>query len=425
MAEARQTRRGRLPASRAARTARSPTAPVRALTRWAAPLSLCLSAGLAVAAPPVVVVGMAPDGAEAQALRDGAEVDAAAHRATAEALARADQAFLEMDYRAAEADLSQAVNDELSRPERPLNVDRAFRATVRLGQVLLASGRKQAAVRLMAQALRSWPGFPGRASPPPDVGRVIERARRALPAGEGLRIDSQPSGEPARVNGVPVGTTPLQLDGFVGQGARVCVDGPTGARCATAVGPEVTVVADAAGARARLADAVLRGDAEAGWPALAQFQRSLRATEICLVVRRPSGVTVARADGEGRTLLGGDVVPAPAGVSGWQAIGGRCRPEAVAGSAARVEAALWQGGPHSGGPDTRQILGWSATGAGVAAAAVGVGFGLSANDAADAYNRTGASADEDRARGQALVADVAYVGAAVLVATGLYLLLTD
>jgi hypothetical protein len=84
-----------------------------------------------------------------------------------------------------------------------------------------------------------------------------------------------------------------------------------------------------------------------------------------------------------------------------------------------------EGTVSAGGRDPRWWLGWGGVGLGVAAAGVGVGLGLSATDAADRFNNSGLAADEDRARGQAVGADIAYVAGAALVGTGLYLLLSS
>ncbi|MCB9521811.1 MAG: PEGA domain-containing protein [Myxococcales bacterium] len=394
----------------------------------AAWIGLLLWAALspALAAPPVVVIGIETDGQAAQAIRAGADADQAATRATDAALARAEQAFLDLDYPAAEADLSQAVNDLFGRPERPLDAERAFQATVRLAQVLLASGRKRAAGRLLTQAHRTWPGFPGRLTPAPDVAELLAQVAREQRGAGALVIRSQPSGRLVRVNGVAVGTTPVELPGYGDRSARVCIDGPAGPRCASAAGGQVTVVADAPAERARLADSVVRGDEAEGWQALAGLQATLGVGAACVVAVHTGHVVVARLDGTARAVSGGDRMARPSGSAGWRAVGQHCR-EGVGGASAEVlRAALWGGAPVAdSGLSGRHIWGWSAAGAGVASAALGVGFGLSAQDAAAAYRSDGRVEDKDRAVAHAVVADVAYVGAALLLGTGIYLLLFD
>jgi hypothetical protein len=394
-------------------------------------LSVVLGFSAAQAGPAVVVLGVDSAGGEAQAFARGArEMTERPPEAAeaADALRRAEQAFLELDFAAAEHDLTTAVQYDLSSSERPVQAEQAFRATVRLAQVLLARKRPRAADRLLMQALDTWPGFPGSVAPPPDVSRRLSRARRARRAQQSLQISSRPVGLEARLNGINVGRTPVTVDDLVAGPHVACVEGRLDVRCRSVdVGARnrVTLIAEPPAARGSLANSIEAGNAEAGWSALADLEAALSADETCVAHAGDDGVVVARISGRRRLVLGGRRAPRPGAEAGWAVLGRLCGGGAPSNlRPSEVVDRLW-GPPAGGALISKQGWGWISTGSGVAAAGLGVAMGLAAQGAADAYNRDGRPADADAARSSALIADVSYVSAAVLLTVGLVLLLTD
>lgn len=433
-------------------------------------LALLLMASSAIAAPPdpVVTVGglvprgdvTVPDGA-VEAFTRGAtearvrvEPTASAPISSSRArllktglsaLARGEQAYLQFEMEVADRHLADAVDALLDEPTALSDAAPAIRAVLMLAQVRLTAERRDDAERVLTRATLAFPGFPegGGFPPPPDVQALIERIREESRGQlrNALTVESVPPGLEVRINGVPVGKTPVEVMGLPARPVRVRVS------VSETVSPSRLVdltherrartLFDVGGtaARAALEESIRGGsDPEAGWAAAGALQQALSADQVCVAVHLNDGrVVVARLDADARRIAGAHEGAASARGAAWQALGRFCGAKAPSNlPPAQAEAALWPeafaGRGQGEGLLTRDNVGWGAVGLGAAFAGVGVWFGLDALSAQNDFDeaRSARAADDaaDQARRSALIGDLSYGAAAALVATGIYLLLT-
>ncbi len=353
-------------------------------------------------------------------------------QAAVRALAEGEQRYLEFELEAARDALDAAVDGFLDAPTELLDAQPATRAVLRLAQVHIALKQTREADKAIERALLGIPRFPAGGSPPPDLEARIEDARGRLSVqfGARLTVGSATPGARVRVNGVVLGRTPLVAGGLARGPVRVTVDGPSGAETRLvdlASGEAEVQVVSSSETLAELRGAIAQGDAERGWRAASLLQSSFQADSTCLAVVDDDGVVVARLDASARSYEGGHrAAPTPSDPEGWRALGRFCSPGSRSNMApAEVGEALWPESSAGGGGFGRSGWGWTAVGVGAASLGATALFGSQALQADTNYSRTGDAADEDAARSNALVADIALGVGVALVATGVYLLLTD
>ncbi|MFN3199859.1 MAG: PEGA domain-containing protein [Bradymonadia bacterium] len=395
-----------------------------------------------------LALGVAP-GLEGQALRDPLTTPARRRRmADAQsALEKGQQAYLDLYLGAAERHLSTAVERLMEDPSALAEAGVAIQATLLLAQVRLTQQRVSEADRILTRGVLAFPNFPGPAHPPPPEVAVRLKGmmtRMAPDLTGGLKVESTPPGLQVHVNGVSIGETPATVSNLPARPFRIRVsrDGVlVGTRLVEPLeGGMRAVRFDIGGATARAATLAelqgLRRESEV-WPGLQAFAAAVEAEEVCVAVAEGADVHVVRLSPTRRRIIGGHRRPVPDSTAAWQALGRLCAPEIPSIlTVEQVQKGLWgealTEGPQGQGPEadgTRSVWGWSAVGAGAAAGVVGVIFGVQALQSQDDFESAGspALADDaaDRAQRQALLGDVAYTLSAGLVATGIYLLLTD
>ncbi len=368
---------------------------------------------------------------------EAAPVDPARQQAIGAALSalqRGEQAYLEVELRTAERALRAAVDGLLADPTTLADAEPAQRAVLLLAQVFVAQRRPEAADEVLERAIGVLPGFPGDGvPPPPDVLARIEgaRARVKADAGAVLRVTSEPAGRRVRVNGVPVGRTPVELDAVRTGTVRVML-ATRGAvprsRVVAIRGDRVDVhFADPATQAAALRASVRSGEADAGWAAAARLQTDAEADQVCVAVVDAERAVVARLDAATRSVRGGVSTAPPRDADGFAALGRYCGAQAPSDLApAQVVDALWPADvspAESGGGFGRTGWAYTALGTGAAVAGLGTFFGVRTLQKADDYN-DGRLDDRDEVLAEARAADISFGVAAVLVGVGAYLLLT-
>ncbi|MEZ4467034.1 MAG: PEGA domain-containing protein [bacterium] len=419
-----------------------------------------LALGLTLAAPAGAVPAVAGIGARrpasvhpdaAQAFLAGAAEAAGAlqpvgpatlaQQATAvQALGEGEAAYLELKLKVAETRLNDAVEGLLASPTELVDAEPAVRGSLLLAQVLVARRQPDAADLVLERALLTLPGFPRGGQPPPDIQARIEKVRSRL--GGRLKatlvVESEPPGAEIRVNGVEVGPAPVRLERLAPGPVRV-----TSLRSGRSVAKRVVLadgvarvrLAEGAGRHPAVVEALVAGDEAGTYRAAAAAQREEGADAVCAGLVVGSDAWILRIDGAGRRVVAAHREPAPAAEADWSRLGRHCDAELQGDVPAEAIAELWQEqavvdavrppvvDPVEPGGDTGLALATLAGGA--VAAGVGTWLGLSASDAADRYNRSGASQDEDAARRDALLADISFTAAVGLVVTGVYLLVAD
>lgn len=427
-----------------------------ALARSLGSVSLVLALSTpAVAGPTVAGIGarrpasVHPDAARAF-LAGAAEAAGAlpppgpatlAQQATAvQALGEGEAAYLELKLKVAETRLNDAVEGLLASPTELVDGEPAIRASLLLAQVLVARRQPDAADLVLERALLSLPGFPRGGQPPPDILARIEKVRARL-AGRlraTLVVDTEPAGGEVRVNGVAVGPAPVRLERLAAGPVRV-----TSARGGQTVAQRVELgegikrirLGDGAGRHPAVTEALVAGDEALLYRTAAAAQREAGADQVCAAVLVGPDAWVLRVDGAGRRVLAAHREPTPAAEADWTRLGRHCGADQAGDVAAEALAELWREPAIVGvavppvvdpvDPGGDSGLGWGVVAGGAVAAGVGTWLGLRATDAADRYNQSGASKDEDAARRDALLADISFTAAVGLVVTGVYLLVSD
>lgn len=368
---------------------------------------------------------------------EAAPVDPARQQAIGAALSalqKGEQAYLEVELRTAEKALRAAVDGLLADPTTLADAEPAQRAVLLLAQVFLAQRRPEAADDVLERAIGVLPGFPGDGvPPPPDVLTRIDAARDRVKAEAAavLRVTSEPSGRRVRVNGVPVGQTPVELDAVRAGTVRVML-ATRGAvprsRVVAISGDRVDVhFADPATQAAALRASVRSGDADAGWAAAARLQAEAEADQVCLAVVDAQRAVVARLDAATRAVRGGVSTAPPRDADGFAALGRYCAAQAPSDlEPAEVVDALWPADaptPTAGGGFGQAAWGYTALGTGAAVAGLGAFFGVRTLQKADDYNK-GRLDDRDEVLAEARAADITLGVAVVLIGVGAYLLAT-
>lgn len=380
----------------------------------------------------------AVDAASQSAFRTGAQstptkANPALLDAALTALERGEAAFLGLELRPAERSLNAAFDGLIGAIASLDDAVPAVRAGLLLIQVQLARGRRDQAEATVERALLALPGFPAGGQPPPDVQPIIDAARARLKArlGAALTVTTTPPGAYIRLNGVPVGQSPVTVRALAPGPVRLTAQ--AGRRVISRV---VTLKPGAAQARiyagdatpdhARLLAALTAGEPDAVYAAAAALQASTGSDAACAGLVVPQrGVYILRLDGPGRRVLGAYRVPRPSGVEGWRALGRFCGARAPTNARpAEVNAILRRGNTAVTAPTPKggDGVGWGLLAGSGAALAAGIYFGLDATDSADAYNTRGRSADKSAAVRAAAIADTGYVISASLFAAALYLL---
>ncbi len=343
-----------------------------------------------------------------------------------DALRRGEQAWLEVELGRAVQALSEAERAFMEAPNELPDAGPAVRASVRLAQVHLTQRKRRAADEVIRRALMSYPGFPGDSQPPPDLAKRIERVRRRIQLDTRLRVESEVARAEVRINGVLLGTAPLTIKSLPKALVRVQV-GKVVRMVDLTEGDADLRVADDDAAFAELRRSVLAEDSRRGFAAAARLEEGHGAEQTCLTVVDETDTVIARLEGGARRALGGHLASTPEAPEEWLRLGSFCAADAPANmSPAEVVASLW-GGPatSSGSSSVKTPLGWTSIGLGAATWGLAGFFAASAFQASDDFRDSGASADEDLARRDALIADVSIGVGAALVGTGLYLVLTD
>ena len=350
------------------------------------------------------------------------------------AFQRGQAAYLEVELRRAERELSSAVDLFLGDPSTLADADPAVRAVLLLAQVGLAQRRPDFADQVLERALRALPGFPGDGvPPPPDVAERIAAARARLrtDAHATLGVTSAPAGLSVRLNGMPVGRTPVTLEGVAAGTVRVMLASP-GATVPRSrvvdVGSEPVAVhfGDVELAAAALRASVRSGSAAEGWRAASEYQAASDAGVVCVAVVVGAQAVVARLDGAAQAVLGGARLPVPTDDEGWAGLARYCGSAAPGGlGPAEVVGALWpEAAPQvQGARFGRRGWGWAGVGTGVAVAGLGTFFGVRASAQADDYN-AGRRDDRDAVLAEARNADISFGVAGALIGVGVYLLIT-
>ncbi len=351
-----------------------------------------------------------------------------------EALARGEKRYLAVELKAAKKALEVAVDALLRDPTELVDARFATRAALRLTQVCLALRQVRAADQVIERALFALPRFPAEGSPPPDLRARLEavRSRVANQLDGRLHVVTRRPGAEVSVNGVVVGRTPLMVEGLARVPVRVVVRpdrAPAESRLISlAEGRAEVEFGSTDELLADLRGSVVNHDAEGSWRAARRLQSSFSADATCLAVVDDSDVVVARLDAVTREVLGGHrTTRVPGDAAGWRVLGRFSAPVAPSNlTPAEVAAALWSQPNFANTLDFgRAEWGWTTAGVGVATLGLGAYFGAKAFDADDRYSRTGTRSEKDDAESSALAADVVISVGAVLVGTGLYLLLTD
>jgi hypothetical protein len=411
------------------------------------PAVLLLAALPAMAAPVAGPVrGPAlPGGAEAAFVAGVAEL--APPPAPPPALAEADRAraageraYLDGRLPAAERALAKAAAC-LDHATDLTDAAPCARSVLLLTQVRLALGHRDDARVLLEHALRSLPGFPGDAAPPPALQAQLNAVRASLGPGAlggTLTVRSDPPGAPVRLNGVAMGRTPLALADLPAGPVRVRLEPAAGPRTRLvdlAHGPVTLELSlDEAWDRTALGSSLGRPAAEEGWAAAERLQEGAGAESVCVALAGADGVLLVRLDAPRRAVAWARHLVAPADDTGWRAVGRLCG-AAIPGDVPpdRALARLWpQPAPApriAEATPGRRLWAWGALGTGTALAGVATVFGMRALSSADDFRSestaTGARRAREDARRQALVCDVSLGVAAALAATGLYLMLAD
>lgn len=364
------------------------------------------------------------------------------------ALEQGQQAYLDLHLGAAERHLATAMERLMEDPSALAEAGVAIDVILLLAQVRITQQRFSEADRILTRGVLAFPRFPGAEHPPaPEVqvrlDALMTRLKPELTGG--LMIRSTPPGLSVWINGVSVGQSPIKVGELPARPFRVRLrrgDELVGSRL---VEPEeggaLVVDFDIGGSRAR---AALTGEI-AGlsrpvetWALSQAFAGAVEADEICLglIDERPAtrGAYALRLDPDRRRVVGGHRRAIPDSPSAWKALGALCAPGVPGAlSLGELQSALWgeqialDDGAEGG--SGRAVWGWSAVGTGAAAGVVGAIFGAQALQSQDDFERAGspslAEDAADRARRQALIGDVSYAVSVGLVATGIYLLLTD
>lgn len=355
-------------------------------------------------------------------------------QAAVKALEAGEAAYLEFKLKNAETALNQAVEGLLASPGELEDAEPAVRAVLLLAQVLVARRQPDAAELVLERALSTLPGFPRGGQPPPDIQTRIEqvraRMRDRLTASLGVEGEA---GAEVRLNGVPMGPVPVRLDRLAPGTVRVTLR-----RGKQRQDREIQVVAGPQTVRLRfggppaggeaLLQALVAGDEASARRAARALQAAEGADEACAAVVVEARAYVLHYRGE--ALVAQDA-PAPGALADWERFGRQCAPGAAGPPADLTD--FWreiQGLGEAVPPIESPSEGdggwaWTALAGSAVAAGAGTWLGLSALDAADNYNRTGATGDEDRARRDALLADVSFTVAVGLVVTGIYFLVAD
>lgn len=400
-----------------------------------------MSVAPALAAP--VLVGLASrDGAigpaEQAAFRTGAQTTPAKANpalldAALTALERGEAAFLELKLRPAERSLKAAFDGLIGAIASLDDAVPAVRAGLLLVQVQLARGRRAQAEATVERALLALPGFPAGGQPPPDVQPIIDSARARLKSRltASLTVSTTPPGAYVRLNGVPVGQSPVTV-GALGPGpVRLTIQ--AGRRVISRAlvlksgRAEARIYAgESTPAHAQLLAALAAGKPADVYLAASALQSMTGADTACAGLIVPQrGVYILRLDGPRRRVAGAYRVPRPSRAEDWRALGRFCSARAPTNARpAEVNAIMRMGAPARPAPPTgkKSGVGWGLLAGSGAALAASIYFGLDANDSADQYNARGRSDDKSAAVRSAAIADTGYVISASLLAAAIYLL---
>lgn len=350
-------------------------------------------------------------------------------QAAVKALEQGEAAYLEFKLKNAETALNQAVEGLLASPGELEDAEPAVRAALLLAQVLVARKQPDAADLVLERALLVLPGFPRGGQPPPDIQARIDQVRSRMDdrLTATLNVQTDPPGATVRLNGVPVGEAPLRLERLPIGSVRVGIrqkDQQVSRQIELKPGSQSVQLGFSApaGGEALLA-ALVAGD-----EAAARRAARTLGPEVCAGLVVGNRAWIIRFEG-GQATAEQDLLPAA--LPDWGRLGRRCAPEGPPGPPADLSE-IWLESAQVGVTDPIEPTDdhddrWAYTTLAGGAVAVGVGawLGLSAQDAADEFNRTGATAQEDAARRDALLADVSFTLAVGLVVTGVYLLISD
>ena len=350
-------------------------------------------------------------------------------QAAVKALEQGEAAYLEFKLKNAETALNQAVEGLLASPGELEDGEPAVRAALLLAQVLVARKQPDAAELVLERALQTLPGFPRGGQPPPDILSRIDQVRERMAdrLTARLTVETEPPGADVRLNGVPVGRAPVQLDQLAPGPVRITIsqgDRRRSRQVELIAGPQTQRLGfTGVVGGARLLTALAAGDEAQARRAAKALQGSPK-DEVCAGLVIDNHAWLLRFSGA-QIITERDVLPAA--LADWERLGRRCgvapqnptEPEDIWLDTAALTDPL----PPTEPDDHR----WAYTtlAGGAVAAGVGAWLGLQAQDAADDYNQTGATAAEDDARRNAILADVAFTAAVGLVATGIYLLVSD